>query len=76
MEVSFAYNHSGIIYSGNYKQLNKQGNPKSRFTHFPNLGLMLIIDRHANKALVFDTLGKSLFESILPNRYLYDDFSI
>lgn len=70
----FAYNHSGIIYSGNYKQLNKQGNPKSRFTHFPNLGLMLIIDRHANKALVFDTLGKSLFESILPNKYLFDDF--
>jgi hypothetical protein len=70
----FAYNHSGIIYSGNYKQLNKQGNPKSRFTHFPNLGLMLIIDRHTNKALVFDTLGKSLFESILPNKYLFDDF--
>ncbi len=69
----FTYNHSGIIYSGNYKQLNKIGNPTSRFKHFPKLGLMLIIDKSANKALVFDTLGKSIFESILPERYLYDD---
>ncbi len=69
----FTYNLSGVINSGNYKQLNKIGDPKSRFKHFPHLGLMLIIDKSANKALVFDSLGNSIFESILPERFLYDD---
>lgn len=69
----FSYTNSGVIYSGNYKPLNKIGNQRSRQKHFPKLGLMLIIDYNLNTACVFDTLGNIVFETPLASKYLYND---
>ena len=69
----FSYTNSGIVYSGNYKPLNKIGNQRSRQKHFPKLGLMLMIDYNLNTACVFDTLGNIVFETPLASKYLYND---
>jgi hypothetical protein len=69
----FSYTNTGVIYSGNYKPLNKIGNQRSRQKHFPKLGLMLIIDYNLNTACVFDTLGNIVFETPLASKYLYND---
>jgi len=69
----FSYNKSGVVYSGNYKPLNKSGIQRSRHKHFTKLGLMLIIDKNMNTVGVFDTLGNVVFETDLPTKYLYDE---
>jgi hypothetical protein len=69
----FSYNKSGVVYSGNYKPLNKSGNQRSRHKHFPKLGLMLIIDKNLSIVGVFDTLGNVVFETPLASKYLYND---
>lgn len=69
----FSYTNSGVVYSGNYKPLNKPGIQRSRQKHFPKLGLMLIIDKNLNTVGVFDTLSNVVFESSLATKYLYDD---
>ncbi|MFN3444497.1 MAG: WG repeat-containing protein [Bacteroidia bacterium] len=69
----FSYNNSGVVYSGNYKPLNKSGNQRSRHEHFPKIGIMLIIDKNLNTACVFDTLGNVVFETPLASKYFYDE---
>lgn len=69
----FSYTNSGVVYSGNYKPLNKPGIQRSRNKHFPKLGLMLIIDKNLNTVGVFDTLSNVVFETNLPTKYLYGE---
>ncbi len=68
----FAYTLSGVVYSGNYKPLNQEGNLRPKAKHFEKLGVLLIIDRNSNTACVFDTLGTALVQYPLPVKYLYD----
>lgn len=69
----FSLNKSFVVYSSNYISLNKPGLQRPKFNHYPALGLMLIIDGNINKASLFDTLGKLVFDINIPTKYLYDE---
>ena len=69
----FSLNKSFVVYSSNYIPLNKPGLERPKFSHYPELGLMLIIDGNINKASLFDTLGKLVFDINIPTKYLYDE---
>ena len=69
----FSYNNLGVVYSGNYKSLNKFGNQRPKCEHFSKFGLMLIIDKNLNTVSLFDTLSNVLFQTSLTTKYLYDE---
>jgi len=68
----FAFTLSDVVYSGNYKPLNQEGNLSPKVKHFEKLGVVLILDKNLNTVSVFDTLGNTLFQTQLTTKYLYD----